>query len=160
MIRMGTTMTTEQVVRAVLRAVEARDRARLAELYHPDIEFSWPPGMPYSGRHRGAEVVAMGEAFAALWDPLQPTEAERHFDERIVASSESEVVVQYRWKAVDEQGRRFETDTLAHYRVVDGKFAGAAMFHFDHAGLLDFVAAHGARTAGRRAGTGPGGDTR
>jgi ketosteroid isomerase-like protein len=160
MIGVDTTMTTEQVVRAVLRAVEARDRARLAELYHPDIEFSWPPGLPYSGRHRGAEVVAMGEAFAALWDPLQPTEAERRFDERIVASSGSEVVVQYRWKAVDEQGRRFETDTLARYRVLDGKFAGGRMYHFDHAGLLDFLAARATGPNGRRAGTGQGGRTR
>ena len=40
--------TPVDVVLDVLDAVEKRDAARLARLYHPDIEFHWPPAVSYT----------------------------------------------------------------------------------------------------------------
>lgn len=132
---------SEDVVLAVLRAVETRDIERLPTMYHPEIEFRWQPALPWGGVYKGfGEVGPMSEAFAAIWGPLQPTDRERRMDPRIVASDGPDVVVNYCWRARDAEGRAFETETLAHYRVREGKLAGAQMFYYDLAGLLDFLA--------------------
>lgn len=135
----ATTQEPADVVMAVLRCVEERDVGRLAELYHPDVEFHWPPGLPYSGVHRGAAVAGMSAAFAAVWVPLQPEAADRRLDAHVVAADGDTVVAQYTWKGRDRRGRTFATDTLARYSVVDGKLARARMYHFDLAGLVEFV---------------------
>ncbi len=133
------TNPSEDVVMAVLSAVERRDTARLPAMYHPEITFHWPPGLPYAGSFRGPEVGPMSETFAAIWGPLQPTERERRMDPRIVASAGDDVVVHYGWRGRDPAGRTFETETLAHYRVRDGKLARAQMFYFDLAGQIAFL---------------------
>jgi ketosteroid isomerase-like protein len=81
----------------------------------------------------------MTNAFAAVWEPLQPTHAEKRMDPTVVASSGNTLVVEYTSRAVDRHGRRFETSTLARYEVRDGQFAGARMYYSDHAGLLSFL---------------------
>jgi uncharacterized protein len=128
------------VVLNVLDAVEKRDAARLVQLYHPDIEFHWPPGLPYSGVHRGAAISAMQMSFAQIWLPLQPTENERRMEPLVVAAQDADVVVRYRWKGRDAAGNVFETPTLAHYQVRDQKLARAQMYHYDLIGLARFVA--------------------
>src|SRR5260370_932035 len=45
---MSRTASTD-IVMAAFAAVERRDERRLAELYHPEIEFHWPPSLPYGG---------------------------------------------------------------------------------------------------------------
>jgi ketosteroid isomerase-like protein len=129
------------VVLDVLDAVERRDAPRLAELYHPDIEFHWPPSLPYSGVHRGAAVSGMSLRFAQVWLPLQPTENERRMDPLVVAAQGSEVVVRYSWKGRDAAGTVFETPTMAHYQVQDQKLVRAQMYHYDLVGLANFVRA-------------------
>jgi ketosteroid isomerase-like protein len=129
------------VVLDLLDAVETRDVARLAALYHPEIEFHWPPGLPYGGVHRGAEVARMNEQFASIWLPLQPTAAERSMDGEIIAAEGEHVVAKHTWKGCDWAGRWFCTETLAHYQLRDGKLLRAQMYHFDLKGLLDFLAA-------------------
>ena len=131
--------TSEAVVLDAIRAVERRDRATLMALYHPDVTFGWPAGLPYGGWHHGRDVMAMSEQFAQVWDPLQPTEAERQMDPRVVASVKDTVVVEYQWRGCDAGGRRFETPTLARYEVRDGLLAVAQMYHFDMPGLLEFL---------------------
>jgi uncharacterized protein len=128
-----------QVVLEVFRAVEVRDAARLLELYHPDVEFSWPPSLPYGGTFRGAEIVEMSVAFAAVWDPLQPTDGERRMDVRVVACDDGEVVAQYHQRGVDSNGARFETEVLGLYQIRDGLFVRAQMFYFDPVGLDAFL---------------------
>ena len=135
--------TNEMVVLDAIRAVEERDRAWLAALYHPDVTFGWPAGLPYGGWHRGIEVIAMSERFASIWDRLQPTEAERRMDPRLVASDGDTVVVEYQWRGRDPEGCRFETPTLARYEVRDGLLARAQMYHFDMPGLLAFLSQAG-----------------
>jgi ketosteroid isomerase-like protein len=48
-------------------------------------------------------------------------------------------VVQYTTRALAPNGERFESPVLALYEVRDGKFARAQMFHYDTAGILEFL---------------------
>jgi ketosteroid isomerase-like protein len=131
--------SNSEIVLDVLNAVETRDMERLATLYHPEIEFNWPPSLPYGGTHRGAGVVAMSNKFRDTWAHLQRSEAERRMDPVVISSSGEDVVVRYTWRGRDSVGRSIAADTLAHYQVRDGKLARAKMYHFDLTGLLDFL---------------------
>lgn len=123
-------MDTDDIVAIVLdafRAVERRDRAALEALYHPEVAFHWPPSISPTWRR------------IESWDVLQPTEAERRMDPRVVAASDEEVVVLWRWRGVDPAGERFEDQVLGIYRVRDGKLARAQMFFFDTPALVRFL---------------------
>jgi ketosteroid isomerase-like protein len=122
------------------RAVADRDAERLWELFHPDVEFFWPPSLPYGGRFRGAGIADMSLAFAEVWDPLQPTDAERRMDPRVVASGAGEVVVQYFQRGIDANDVHFETEVLGLYEVSDAQLVRAQMFYFDPVGLERFIA--------------------
>jgi ketosteroid isomerase-like protein len=134
------TQQSIDIVTRVLTAVEQRQTDSLRALYHPRIEFHWPPGLPYGGSFVGAEVGEMQRRIREIWYPLQPTEERRRMDFRIVATAEDgRVVVNYLWKGVDAQNRRFETLTLAEYQVRDGLFARAQMYYYDLLGLIAFL---------------------
>src|SRR5215831_12281232 len=85
---MSGTASTD-IVMAAFAAVERRDERRLAELYHPEIEFHWPPSLPYGGSSRGAAALRADDrtGFDQVWDPLQPTRQERRMDRRVVAAT-------------------------------------------------------------------------
>lgn len=126
----------------VLKVIDALEDRRLDELrsyYHPEISFHWPPGFPYSGDHKGSEVAAMSQSFSELWGPLQPDDATRKMNARVVAAEGDTVVITYIWRAKDSRGNTFETPTSAHYRIRDGKLHDSRMFHFDLSGLIAFV---------------------
>ena len=133
------------VIRQVFRAVEGRDVEALFDLYHPEVEFHDAPSLPYGGSVRGRETLRAqltGEgSWLATWGPLQPTEAERRMDPRVVAAADDEVVVLYRQRGKDAAGRRFDGAVLGLYRVSEGKLARAQMFHFDTAVVAGFLAA-------------------
>jgi hypothetical protein len=78
------------------------------------------------------------KTWLGTWGPLQPTEADRRFDPRVVAVNGDEVVVKYWTRGVTPNGERFDSEVLALYEVRDGKFARAQMFHFDTAALNEF----------------------
>lgn len=124
-----------QIVMAAFAAVEQRDRQKLNELYHPEVQFHWPPSFAAWNRIES-------------WNALQPTEAERRMEPRVVAASDKEVVVQWIWKGVSASGARFETPVLGLYEVRDAKFARAQMFFFDTPGLEAFVRKSTAQAAG------------
>jgi hypothetical protein len=130
-----------------IRAVEQRDREALFALYNPRVTFEWPPGLPYSGRFRGTEVMEMSERYASVWDPLQPTADERRTDPQVVAEGGNYVVVEYLLRARDREDGRFETRTLARYRVLHERLTAAAMFDWNHAGLLAFLERSGGAIA-------------
>jgi uncharacterized protein len=144
--------SNEEVVLGVVRAIEERDAEALFDLYHEDVELNDAPSLPY-----GYEGVAGKEAmreqlermpetsWLGTWGPLQPTEAERRMDPRVVATRGNEVVIEYTTRAVSPDGERFESPVLGLYEVRDGKFARAQMFHFDTAAILAFL-----ERAGRR----------
>ncbi len=123
----------------MLQAVEQRDMDTLAAIYHPQVEFWWPPGLPYGGHHRPEAIAAMAESFRATWLPLQPTPALRALDWRIVAANDREVVAQYTLKGAHADGRQIAVDTLALYAFSRERLARARMHHFDLLGLLDFL---------------------
>lgn len=134
-----------EVVLGTFRAVEERDRDALFELYHDDVEFHEAPSLPYGGTIRGkaaiaAQLEAAPEAtWLGTWGPLQPTQAERRMDPRVVATDGEQVAVVYTQRALSPDGERFEAPVLGLYEVRDGKFARAQMFHYDTVAILAFL---------------------
>ena len=134
-----------EVVLAVIRAVEERDREALFELYHDDVELHDAPSLPYSHTARGKAAMreqleaSPEQTWLGTWGSLQPTERERRMDPRVVASEGDEVVVLYTTRALAPNGERFESPVLGLYEVRDGRFAGARMFHYDTAAILAFL---------------------
>jgi uncharacterized protein len=138
-------MSNAEVVLAVIRAVEERDADALFELYHDDVELHDAPSLPYSYTARGKAAMrdqletAPETTWLGTWGPLQPTDAERRMDPRVVASDGDEVTVLYTTRAVAPDGERFESPVLGLYEVREGKFARAQMFHYDTAAILAFL---------------------
>jgi uncharacterized protein len=126
------------VVLDVFRAIETRDAEGLFELFHPEVEFHEAPSLPYGGTTRGKGEIAGG--WLETWGPLQPTEAERSMDPRVIAAHDREVVVLYHQRALNRAGEHFDAPVLGLYEVRDRKFARAQMFHYDTAAVVDFLA--------------------
>lgn len=127
-----------EIVRAMFRAIEGRDPARLLELLDPEVEFHWPASLPYGGNLH--EQPADGPTWAGTWIPLQPTEAEQCMDPRVVAASGNEVVVLWHQRGRAPTGERCDAPVLALYVLRDRKVARAQMFYFDSAELAGFLA--------------------
>lgn len=134
-------MSNIAIVQRMLRAVEQRDGEVLAAIFHPNVEFIWPPGLPgYGGRHSGSEEVAtMGDAFSELWDPRQPTPEWRDLQARVVAASGDSVVVHYHQRGVDPTGRTCDSEVLAHYELEEGKVRRLQMHYLDPTSVRDFL---------------------
>jgi ketosteroid isomerase-like protein len=129
-----------KVVLQAFRLVEERDREALKALYHPEIEFHWPPSLPCGGSARGREVFeSKPPTWGESWDPLQPTAMERKMDPRVVAASDEEVVVLWRQRGIDPAGNRFDGPVLGLYGVREGKLARAQMFYFDSVAVVNFL---------------------
>jgi ketosteroid isomerase-like protein len=151
-----TILDTVAVVLEIMRAVEGRDQERFIGLCDPEVEFHWPPSLPYGGSSLGVEALreqAPERTWAGTWIPRQLTEAERRLDPRVVAASGDEVVVLWHQRGVDAVGNRFHGEVLALYRVREGKLARAQMFYFDTIAVASFLADAARQTpaAGHRA---------
>jgi len=131
-----------EVMLKVFSAIEQRDQPldpqRALDLFQPDVEFSWPLSLPYGGISHGLRPE--GPTWRGTWDALQPTEAERRLDPRVVAASEEEVVVLWRQRGISPAGDRIDTPVLGLYRLREGKLARAQMFYFDTPAVLGFLA--------------------
>ena len=138
--------SSADVVLSAFRAIEERDQDGLFAVIHDDVELHDAPSLPYGGSLRGKEAMrerletAPETTWLGTWGPLQPTDAERRMDPRVVAADGEEVAVEYMQRALSPAGERFESPVLAIYRVRDGKFARAQMFHYDTAAILAFLA--------------------
>jgi ketosteroid isomerase-like protein len=135
--------TSVEVVLESFRAVERRDERRQRELFHPEAEFHWPPSLPYGGTRLGRDEAGQRSGWEDVWTPLQPTEAERRLDPRVVAASDDEVVVLWQQRGLDHAGNRFECPVLGLYRVRDGKLTRAQMFYFDTTATAEFLTTAG-----------------
>jgi uncharacterized protein len=126
------------VVLEAFSAIERRDDQRFLDLLHPDFEILWPPSLPYgkSSPDRNHQVPTWSE----IWNSLQPSDAERRMDPRVVAHSADEVVVLWHQRGVTSGGNRFDGEVLGLYRVRDAKLARAQMFYFDTAAVASFLA--------------------
>jgi uncharacterized protein len=144
-------MDMKRPVDVVLRcfeAVERRDDRQLANLLHPDVEFHWPPSLPYGGAFRGQEALQMQRpTWSETWGPLQPTKSEQAMDPRVVAASDAEVVVIWQQRGISPEGERFASPVLGLYEVRNGKLARAQMFYFDPVAAAAFLARAGANAA-------------
>jgi ketosteroid isomerase-like protein len=154
--RKATTMSIREknvhVMLEIFRAIEERDPQhedlqRELALVQPDVEFHWPPSLPYGGTFRGA-TRPTGETWGGTWTPLQPTPAERRMDPRVIGTTDDEVAILYRQRGVSPAGERFDGQVLGLYQLRDFKLARAQMFHFDEAAAASFLARaaiHGGR---------------
>src|SRR5215469_292838 len=126
-----------EVMLRLFRAVESHDEQSVLSLYQPDVEFCWPPSLPYGGCGRGgrADKPSWGET----WALLQPTDKERSMDPRVVAASDDEVVVLWRQRGISSSKQQFEDEVLGLYRLRDGKLARAQMFYFDTTAAAKFL---------------------
>jgi len=124
------------VLLGIFAVIERRDAQRVFELCEADVEFSWPPPLPYAGDSRLREQRAILD----IWIPLQPTEAERRMDPRLVAATDQEVVILWRQKGVSRRGDRCDSPVLGLYQVYGGRLARAQMFFFDPGAVSRFLA--------------------
>ncbi len=127
-----------ETVLAVFAAVEQRDDAALARACQPDVEFCWPPSLPYGGTARAQ--TQRGGGWAAYWDRLQPTAALRRLNPRVVAAAGQEVVVLWRQRGLTPAGESLDSQVLGLYHVREGKLARGQMFYFDPAAVSAFLA--------------------
>ena len=115
------------VVLEAFAAVETRDDARLAKVAHPDIAFHWP------------ESLRRGGTWESMWDPFQPTRAERAMDPRVVASNDDAVAVIWHQRGVNANGERLDCEVFGLYELRDGLLASAKMFYFDTVAVKRFL---------------------
>jgi ketosteroid isomerase-like protein len=139
---MRTSEKNTHVMFEIFHTLENRDPQRpnpqaFQNLFHPDIEFHWPPSLPYGGTFHGLQIH--GPTWSGTWDPLQPSASERRMDPRVVAATDAEVVVLWQQRGKNSAGERIETPVLGLYQLRDGKLARAQMFYFDTAAVLSFL---------------------
>jgi ketosteroid isomerase-like protein len=132
-------MSHSSVMLEIFGAVECRDPDLLLSLYHPEIEFVWPPTLPYGGRFRGREILQMTTAFAQAWDPVQPTEAERSMDPVVIGETGADVVIRYHQRGRRVTGAQIDAEVVGCYHIDGGKLARAQMFYFDAAAVNEFL---------------------
>ena len=144
--------TNAEIVLATFRAVEERDPERLFALCSDDVEFHDATSLPYGGAVRGKATLrerletAPETTWLGTWGALQPTEAERRMDPRVVACEGDVVWVVFTPRAVGADGERFGSPVLALYEVRDGKLARGADPPDAAAAILAFLE----RAAGSR----------
>ena len=80
-----------EVMLDLFRAVERGDDQAVLACCHPQVEFLWPPSLPYGGD--SAHPREGRPTWSETWAPLQPSDAERSLEPRIVAAAEQEVVI-------------------------------------------------------------------
>src|SRR5215207_11538281 len=134
-----------EVVLGVIQAVEELAVEKQFELYHDEVQLHDAPSLPYGGVVDGVPSLkeqlegAPENTWLGTWGPVQPTEAERRFDPRVISEKDGEVVVLYHMRAVAPSGERFDSPVIGLYEVRDGKLARAQMFHYDTQGLNAFL---------------------
>lgn len=139
---MNATERNTRLILEIFRRIEERDPLRpnpasVLELFQHDIQFHWPPSLPFSAPGGGAHRRSTWEE---VWSPLQPTPTERKMDPRVVAAGDEEVVVLWRQRGLSPTGERYEGEVLGLYGLRDGKLARAKMFYFDPVGAAAFLA--------------------
>jgi len=133
----GKEQKNSKTILAIFHAIEERNDAQFRSLLQPDFEIHWPRSLPYRGTFRGLEPQPHG--WGATWAALQPTEAERKMDARVVAAHDDDVVVLWRQRGRTKEGDILDEEVLGLYHFSEGKLARAQMFHFDTASVAKFL---------------------
>ncbi|MDR0358956.1 MAG: nuclear transport factor 2 family protein [bacterium] len=132
-------MDNETLVLDLFVAIENRDLQRILQIYDPDVEFHWPPALPYGGSTTGYQADTGKPSWQSIWPPLQPEPSDRRMDPRVIASGNDEVAVVYHQRGRDSLGRTFDGEVLGLYRVIAGKLKRAQMFYFDEQACVRFL---------------------
>ena len=133
----GKEQKNSKTILAIFRAIEERNDAQFRSLLQPDFEIHWPRSLPYGGTFRGLEPQPHG--WGATWAALQPTEAERKMDARVVAAHDDDVVVLWHQRGRTRDGDILDEEVLGLYHFSEGKLARAQMFYFDTAPVAKFL---------------------
>ena len=134
----GNEQQNSKTILQIFRTIEQRDDAEFRSLLQPAFEIHWPPSLRYGGTFSGLEPTPNG--WGATWQPLQPTEAERKMDARIIAAHDSDVVVLWHQRGLSPKGVRFDGEVLGLYTFREGKLSCAQMFYFDTTAVARFLA--------------------
>ena len=127
-----------KTILAIFRSIEERNNAQFQSYIQPEFEIHWPLSLPYGGAFRGFERQPHG--WGATWQPLQPTEADRKMDAKIVAAQGDDVVVLWHQRGRTPRGDSLDEEVLGLYHFREGKLARAQMFYFDTAAVARFLA--------------------
>jgi ketosteroid isomerase-like protein len=132
-----------QVMLDLFRAIEERDPndrnvERELSFYQPDVEFQWPPALPYGGTSRGLARRSSPD-WNTTWTPSQPTQAERRMDPLVIGANDHQVVILYHQRGISPSGERFDGEVIGLYELRDFKLARAQMFYFDEAACARFL---------------------
>jgi ketosteroid isomerase-like protein len=149
MRRVRESMTANEVILEVIHAIEQRDIERFVQLCSPDVEFVWPPSLPYGSATGLGDELGSASSDATLerpswietWDPLQPDDDSRLMDPHIVGELANSVVVLWYQRGVDQRGRRLNEAVLGLYEISDSKLVRGQMFYFDSARVGAFLSA-------------------
>jgi ketosteroid isomerase-like protein len=148
----GATLSREEqnsrTILEVFRAIEERNQEQFVKHIQPDFEIHWPTSLPYGGTFRGLEPRPNG--WNEIWEPLQPTPAEKRMDAHVIAARGDEVVVLWHQRGRTPSGERFDQEVVGMYRFREGKLARAQMFYFDTAAVARFLAQAQASTTHER----------
>lgn len=132
-------MDNETVVLDLFDAIERRDLHRILQIYDPNVEFHWPPALPYGGLTTGYQADRGKLTWQSIWFPLQADPSDQRLDPHVIASRDDEVVVLYHQRGRDSKGRTFDGEVIGLYTVIDGKLRRAQMFYFDEQACVRFL---------------------
>jgi ketosteroid isomerase-like protein len=118
-------------------AIENRDFEQVLQIYDSEVEFYWPPGLPYGGSGRTGNPGAV--TWQSVWLPLQPEPSDRRMDPRVIGSKGDEVAILYHQRGRDSKGNVIDDEVIGLYKVRHGKLRRAQMFHFDEPAVLAFL---------------------
>ena len=131
------TRGTDQLLMTTFKALENRDSVTLVDVFDPNVEFHWPPALPYGGVNR---IGAPEPTWISTWTPLQPTRHEREMDPVIVASSPQRAAVLWHQRGQKDNGMKLDTEVLGMYNIRNDKLVRCQMFYFDCEEVMRFLA--------------------
>jgi ketosteroid isomerase-like protein len=134
---LGKEQKNSKTILAIFQAIEERNDAQFRSFLRPDFEIHWPRSLPYGGTFRGLEPQPHG--WGTTWAALQPTEAERKMDARVVAAHDDDVVVLWHQRGRTRDGDILDEEVIGMYHFSEGKLARAQMFYFDTAPVTKFL---------------------
>jgi ketosteroid isomerase-like protein len=112
-----------RTVNRMTQAVQQQDRATLAEVFSPDLDFHFRGPHPAAGDHAGVEafVEILGSMF-------EMTNGDIQLDQKFCVAPDDEWVTEWEHASLGRDGHRLESDNGFLYRFEDGRIAEMWMY--------------------------------